>query len=421
MTVFFDARETLDHEARQAILLSRLRNLVARAKAGSEFWRERLKGIEASDLASLAGLAGLPVLPKQELLHLHEEFPPLGGIATGNARDFARYFLSPGPIVDPEGGEPDPWRGARALFAAGVRPGHLVHNCFAYHMTPGAWLVDGAARRIGSSVFPGGTGNSEQQLLAMERLKPEVYAGTPSFLRILMEKAEAAGGIGPSWKHAVVAGEALPDSLRAWFHDAGIETVLQFYGTADLGMVAYESVAGEGMIVDEDVYVEIVRPGTGEAVPEGEVGEVVVTSFNRRYPLIRFATGDLSSIKPGRSACGRTNVRISGWLGRSAPGVKIKGMFVYPRQIQNVVDRIAEIGRARLVVTGEMAKDRATLYCEVDASLLKEGTGLAQLGQRIQSVVQGSVRLNCDIEFVPGGHLAPDDIVIEDRRTVSVA
>jgi phenylacetate-CoA ligase len=326
-------------------------------------------------------------------------------------------FMSPGPIFDPEGTGQDPWRVARALWAAGVRPGQVLQNCFSYHLTPGAWMVDHGARKLGCAVIPAGTGQVEQQIELIRTLRPHAYVGTPSFLRIIIEKAQELGLDIANLQRALLAAEALPASLRQWFREQGLHTVLQWYGTADLGCVAYESAALDGMILEEDLLLEIVRPGTGEPLPDGEVGEIVITSFNRCYPMIRFGTGDLSAVMSGTSPCGRTNVRIRGWLGRADQTTKVRGLFVHPGQVAAAVSRHPEVRRARLVVSGEMADDRMTLLCET--SLHDSGRGDAAASELVQGIVESlreTTSLRAEVRLVAPGSLPNDGKVIEDTR-----
>ena len=416
MFAYYDLLETRSAEAREGALMAALPALVARASANARGWRARLRGVDPQAISSRKALAQLPVLRKSDLKALQEEDPPFGGLTTVEPGRLGRLFMSPGPIFDPEGAREDPWRTTRALYAAGIRPGHVVQNCFGYHLTPGAWMVDGAARRLGCAVIPAGTGQTEQQIELIRRFRPDAYTGTPSFLRIIVEKAQELALDVSNLKRALLAAEALPPSLRSWFHQQGIETVLQWYGTADVGLIAYESSAMDGMILDEELILEIVRPGTGEPVRDGEVGEVVVTSFNPEYPLIRFGTGDLSAVLPGISPCGRTNVRIRGWLGRADQTAKVRGMFVHPGQVAEIVRRVPPAGRARLVVEGEMANDRMTLKCEVDAAQLAAAGGGAALAARLADAIREITKLRGEVELLDPGSLPNDGKVIEDAR-----
>ncbi|MBC6959882.1 MAG: phenylacetate--CoA ligase family protein [Lautropia sp.] len=416
MSAYYDLLETRSAEAREGALMAALPALVARASANARGWRARLRGVDPQAISSRKALAQLPVLRKSDLKALQEEDPPFGGLTTVEPGRLGRLFMSPGPIFDPEGAREDPWRTTRALYAAGIRPGHVVQNCFGYHLTPGAWMVDGAARRLGCAVIPAGTGQTEQQIELIRRFRPDAYTGTPSFLRIIVEKAQELALDVSNLKRALLAAEALPPSLRSWFHQQGIETVLQWYGTADVGLIAYESSAMDGMILDEELILEIVRPGTGEPVRDGEVGEVVVTSFNPEYPLIRFGTGDLSAVLPGISPCGRTNVRIRGWLGRADQTAKVRGMFVHPGQVAEIVRRVPPAGRARLVVEGEMANDRMTLKCEVDAAQLAAAGGGEALAARLADAIREITKLRGEVELLDPGSLPNDGKVIEDAR-----
>jgi len=416
MSAYYDSLETRPAEAREGALMARLPGLVEHAVARARGWARLLAGVDPRAISSRKALAQLPVLRKGDLKALQEADPPFGGLTTVEPGALGRLFMSPGPILDPEGARDDPWRTTRALHAAGIRPGHVVQNCFGYHMTPGAWMVDGAARRLGCAVIPAGTGQTEQQIELIRRFRPDAYVGTPSFLRIIVERAQELSLDISTLKRALLAAEALPSSLRSWFQQQGIETVLQWYGTADVGLIAYESSAMEGMILDEELILEIVRPGTGEPVRDGEVGEVVVTSFNPEYPLIRFGTGDLSAVLPGISPCGRTNVRIRGWLGRADQTTKVRGMFVHPAQVAEIVRRVPEAGRARLVVEGEMANDRMTLKCEVDAAALASSGGAQALAARLADAVREVTRLRGEVELLEPASLPNDGKVIEDAR-----
>lgn len=411
---YYDDLETRAPEAREGALLARLPDHVAHAIRHARGWARQLQGVDAPTIVSRKALAALPVLRKGQLKGLQQTDPPFGGLTTVATGQLGHVFMSPGPIFDPEAADADPWRAARAMWAAGIRPGHLLQNCFSYHLTPGAWMVDHAARKLGCAVIPAGTGQTEQQIEVMRALRPDAYAGTPSFLRIIIEKARETGLDIGNLKRALLAAEALPESLRSWFRQQGVETVLQWYGTADLGCVAYESEALDGLILQEDVLLEIVRPGTGEPVRDGEVGEIVVTSFNRHYPMIRFGTGDLSAVLPGTSACGRTNVRIKGWLGRADQTTKVRGMFVHPEQLAAALSRHPEVGRARLVVSGEMAKDEIELLCEVAGEL--QGAGADELSRRIAESVRSAIKVRGDVRLVAAGSLPNDGKVIEDRR-----
>ncbi len=404
----FDQLETRDPAQRELAQFNLLPDLIRQAIAAAPGWADHLKGVDPGVAASRDGLAKFPILRKSVLHELQAKRPPFGGFATAPAAEVARVFMSPGPIFEPEGRGEDWWRAARALYAAGVRKDDIVHNTFAYHLTPGGWILDSGARALGCAVIAAGPGNTEQQLEVIQTLKPTVYVGVPDYLKILLDKAKEAGKNATSIKKAMVGGGALFPSLRAEYKQRGVAT-FQTYATADLGIIAYESQALEGMIVDEGVIVEIVRPGTGDPVPAGEVGEVVVTSFNRDYPMIRFATGDLSAVLAGASPCGRTNMRIKGWLGRADQTTKVKGMFVHPEQVAEVAKRHAGVGRVRLVVGRAGEQDTMTLRAEAasDAGLK------AKLIETLQSVT----KLKGEVEIVAPGSLPNDGKVIADERT----
>jgi phenylacetate-CoA ligase len=404
---YFDQLETRDPEQRELAQFNLLPDLIRNAVAAAPGWAEHLKGIDPSALTSREALATLPVLRKSALHALQARRLPFGGFATTPLAEVARVFMSPGPIFEPEGRGEDWWRSARALYAGGVRRGDIVHNTFAYHLTPGGWLLDAGARALGCTVIAAGPTNTEQQIEAIQALRPTVYVGVPDYLKILLDKARDAGKDATSFRKAVVGGGALYPSLRAEYKQRGV-LAFQTYATADLGMIAYESPALEGMIVDEAMIVEIVRPGTGDPVPAGEVGEVLVTSFNRDYPMIRFATGDLSAVLPGISPCGRTNMRIKGWLGRADQTTKVKGMFVHPEQVAEVAKRHAGVGRVRLVVGRSGEQDVMTLRAEAaDDAGLK-----ASLAETLQSVT----KLKGEVDLVAPGSLPNDGKVIADER-----
>jgi phenylacetate-coenzyme A ligase PaaK-like adenylate-forming protein len=405
---YFDQLETRDPEQRELAQFNLLSDVIRNAIAAAPGWTEHLKSVDPAAVTSRDALARLPVLRKSALHVLQARRLPFGGFTTAPPAEVARVFMSPGPIFEPEGRGEDWWRAARALYAAGVRRGDIVHNTFAYHLTPGGWILDSGARSLGCAVVAAGPGNTEQQIEAIQALKPSVYVGVPDYLKILLDKARDTGKDATSFKKAVVSGGALFPSLRAEYKQRGVVT-FQTYATADLGIIAYESSALDGMIVDEGVIVEIVRPGTGDPVPPGEVGEVVVTSFNRDYPMIRLATGDLSAVLPGISPCGRTNMRIKGWLGRADQTTKVKGMFVHPEQVAEVAKRHASVGRVRLVVGRSGEQDTMTLRAEAS-----EDAGLkAKLAETLQSVT----KLKGDVELVAPGSLPNDGKVIADERT----
>ena len=419
-TDFFDLLETRPPADREAALLAGVALQLARAQAHAPGAARLFAGVDPSTVTSRSALARLPVLRKHQLLELQQAelgnnvfggFSALGwGASVDPARRASKVFSSPGPIYEPEGAAPDYWRMARALFAAGLRAGQLVHNSFSYHFTPAGSMMESGALAIGCTVFPAGTGQTEQQVQAMAALKPDAYIGTPSFLKILLDKATELGVGVPSLRHASVGGEAFPAALRGWLAERGV-VARQSYGTADLGLVAYETAANEGLVVDEGVLVEIVRPGTGDPLPDGEVGEVVVTTLNPDYPLIRFGTGDLSAVLAGTCPTGRTNTRIKGWMGRADQTAKVRGMFVHPNQVAAIVKRHPEVRKARLVVSGEMADDRMTLEVEVDGT--PEG-----LAARLATSVRDETKLRGEVVLLAPGSLPNDGKVIDDVRRI---
>ncbi len=422
MPTHFDALETRAPADREAALMAALPAHIRHAQSSSTAYAELLAGVDPDRINSRQALATLPVVRKHELLERQlasrrSGGDPFGGFSAigwkGLLRSSGarRVFQSPGPIYEPEGHARDYWRSARAMAAAGFEAGELVHNCFSYHLTPGAWIMESGAHALGCTVIPGGVGNTEQQLAAVQDLQPSAYAGTPSFLRILVEKAEQAGMPLPIRK-ALVSGEACPPSLRDWLAERGV-TAYQCYATADAGLIAYETASREGLVLDEHVILEIVRPGTGDPVAEGEVGEVVVTVLNPDYPLVRFGTGDLSAILSATCPTGRTNTRIKGWMGRADQTTKIKGMFVHPSQVAEIVRRHPEVLRARLVVSGEMADDRMALQVEVRQPLAGDGhTLLGALEDSMREVT----KLRGQAVLVDAGSLPNDGKVIEDAR-----
>ncbi|MDO8906414.1 phenylacetate--CoA ligase family protein [Hydrogenophaga sp.] len=416
MNDFFDALETRSPDQREAEQMASLAGQVAHAQTYSAAFAEILKDVTAAEVTHREALARLPVTRKSELLERQKASRAAGGDPFGGfsalvrGPQMSRVFASPGPIYEPEGSMRDYWRAGRALYAAGFRSGELVHNAFSYHMTPGAFILESGAHAVGCTVFPAGTGQTEQQLDAITELQPDGYTGTPSFLRILIEKATETGSGIRSLTKASVGGEACPPSLTAWFKEQGV-AVYQTYATADLGLVAYETTAREGLVLDEGVIVEIVRPGTGDPVPEGEVGELVVTTLNPAYPLIRFGTGDLSAMLPGACPTGRTAPRIKGWMGRADQTTKVKGMFVHPGQVAEIVRRFPEIVRARLVVSGEMANDQMTLKAETD------GGRVEGFEQRVGEAIREVTKLRGAVELLSPGSLPNDGKVIEDARS----
>ena len=418
MTDFFDALEARDPAERETALMRALPGHIARAQHATEAFAQSLAGIDAGSITSRAALARLPVLRKHELFErqrAQSASDPFGGFSAIGWRGLRtsqgarRVFQSPGPIYEPEGHATDYWRMARAIHAAGFRTGDLAHVSFSYHLTPAGAMMEGGAHAVGCTTFAGGIGNTELQLQAVAELKPHGYIGTPSFLKILVERAAESKVSIASLTRAMVGGEAFPPSLRDWLRERGIDAY-QSYATADAGLIAYETSAREGLVLDEAIVLEIVRPGTGDPLPDGEVGEVVVTVLNPDYPVVRFGTGDLSAVLAGPCPSGRSNTRIKGWLGRADQTTKVRGMFVHPSQVAEVVRRHPEIGRARLVIEGEMANDRMKLRVEVQGA--PDGLAAALAGS-----IRDVTKLRGDVELVAPGALPNDGKVIEDARS----
>jgi phenylacetate-CoA ligase len=407
MTDHYDALETRAPADRDAANFARLPE-VLRAAAKAPAYAERFKKTDLASVTSRTELAKLPVLRKSELPALHKASPPFGGFVAHPSGSFGRLFTSPGPIFEPEPARDDVWRGARALFASGFRPGDVVLNTFSYHLTPGGFIFDSAARALGCAVIPAGPGNTEQQFELIETYRPVGYSGTPDFLKILLDAAEKAGRDASSIKRAVVSGAAFPKSLQDEFKSRGIDAY-QTFGTADLGIIAYESAARDGLIVNEDLILEIVKPGTGDPVAEGDVGEIVVTSLDLHHPWIRLALGDLSAVLPGASPCGRTNMRIKGWMGRADQTTKVKGMFVRPEQIAEIGKRHPELGRLRLVVTREDETDMMTLSAE-------SASPDAALREAVAGVLRDVTKLSGSVVLVAPGSLPNDGKIIADER-----
>ncbi|MDQ1815114.1 AMP-binding protein [Massilia sp. CCM 9210] len=413
-----DALETRNPQERERDLMARLPQLIERARSAPG-WARILEGVDGAAINSRAALASLPITRKADLKALQKASMPFGGLAVTPVGALSRVYVSPGPIFDPEGRGQDWWRFARPMYAAGVRSGGLLQNCFSYHFTPAAFMVEGGAARIGCAVIPAGAGQTEMQVQAIADLRPDTYVGTPSFLRIIIEKAREMGADISSMQRALMGAEALPESLRTWFRENGVPHVFQTYASADIGSMAYETATGgvlnPGMVLDEDVVLEIVRPGSGEPVAPGDIGEIVVTLFNADYPLIRFATGDMSALlvdaEPSR--CGRTNSRIRGWLGRADQTTKVRAMFVHPSQVNNIVRRHPGILKARMVVTGRMANDVMTLHCEVATA------PDAQQAAAIVESIREVTKLRGEVRFESPGTLADDGKVIEDLRDYS--
>ncbi len=404
----FDARERQDPARRESDLFARLPEFVKHAMTCAPGWARHLEGCDPASVGDRAALGALPVLRKTELLEKQRTDPPFGGFLAGGLSGADRVFMSPGPIWEPQAPGVDSWNSARGLFAAGFRQGEVLLNAFSYHLTPGGFIMDQGAIALGCTVFPAGVGGTDVQVEAIEILKPSGFVGTPDYLKILLDRGREQGRDVSSIRKALVSGGALFPSLRQEYEEQGIR-VGQCYATADLGVIAYETEAKDGMVVNEDYIVEIVRPGTGEAVAEGEVGELVVTSFNSLYPLIRFATGDLSRIVAGCSPCGRTNMRLAGWMGRADQRTKVKGMFVDPAQIAQIVSAHPEVSKARLAVSRQGEADAMVLSVETDA---KESS----LPERIAATLRDITRLKGDVLIVPPGGLPNDGKVIADER-----
>ena len=410
---YFDKLETRPPATREKALMAALPKLIAHARKNAPGFARILKDAKPQSITSRKALAALPVTRKSDLGALQKEMPPLGGLNATPVEKLAKLFVSPGPVYDPEGRGANWWRAARGLFAGGFRPGDRVINTFAYHFTPAGSMLESGLLALGCTVIPAGTGHTEVQAAAIHGLAASGYVGTPSFLKLIVEKADELKVDVSCLKRAQVGAEYLPPALRQAMRERGI-TVTQMYGSADLGVIAYESLGSdgkptEGLILEEALLLEIVRPGTGDPVPPGEVGEVVITSFNKDYPLIRFATGDLSAVLPGKSPCGRTNVRLRGWMGRADQSTKVRAMFVTPAQVSEILRRHREVKRARLVVEGEEGNDRMTLLCEASERP-------AGLNEAIVASIREVTKLRGDVQLVDPGSLPNDGKVIEDRR-----
>lgn len=407
MTDHYDALETRRPADRDAELFAQLPEVLRKAMAAPAY-AERLDGIDPAAITSRAALAELPVLRKSDLPALHKAALPFGGLITAPLGSFGRLFTSPGPIFEPQATETDSWGSARALFAAGLRPGDVMLNTFSYHLTPGGFIFDSAARALGCAVIPAGPGNTEQQFELIEAYRPSAYGGTPDFLKILLDNAASSGRDVSSIKRAVVSGAAFPPSLQAEVKSRGIDAY-QAFGTADLGLIAFETPARDGMVINEGLIFEIVRPGTGDPVPEGDVGEIVVTSLNPHHPWIRLALGDLTAALPGTSACGRTNTRIKGWMGRADQTTKVKGMFVRPEQIAEIGKRHPELGRLRLVVGRANENDAMTLKAEC-------GSLSEALREQVGATLRAVTKLGGNVELLAPGSLPNDGKMIADER-----
>ena len=408
---FYDALETRDSGQREADLFAALPDQIQFAMDQAPGWAAHLADVDPVSITSREALASLPVLRKPELKDQQSANPPFGGFVAGEGKGAMRLFMSPGPIYEPQGSNPDEWGGARALFAAGLRSGDVVHNALAYHLTPGGFMLDTSAIALGCTVIPAGVGNTELQLDTIAHLRPVAYTGTPDYLKVLLDKALELDKDASSIIKGFVSGAALPESLRAELKGRGV-SVYQAYATAELGVISYESPALEGMTVNEGMILEIVKPGTGEPVAEGEVGEVVVTNFSQTYPMIRLGTGDMSAVLSGPSPCGRTNMRIKGWMGRADQRTKVKGMFVDPAQINEIAKRHPELGRLRLIVTRENEQDVMTLMAESD-------TADAGFVETLSATVQAVCKVRGAVELVGVGTLPNDGKVISDERDYS--
>lgn len=406
---YFDDLEVRDPAERERALLSALAEQIAHAKAHAPYFTKLLADVDPRQITNRQTLARLPVTRKSELHTLQQAAPPFGGMTATAPGALAKIFVSPGSLYDPEGRDKDFWRASRALHAAGFRAGDIVQNCFSYHLSPAGSMMEGGLVAIGCAVVPGGVGQTETQVATIAHVRVAGYVGTPSFLKLILEKADELKQDVTSLRKALVSGEAFPPALRDALRARGIDAY-QVYASADLGSIAYETEAREGLIVDEGLLVEIVRPGTGDPVPDGEVGEVVVTTFNRDYPLIRFATGDLSAVLSGRSPCGRTNMRIKGWMGRADQTTKVRGLFVHPHQIAEVVRRFPMIQRARAVVDSVDGNDRFRLLCAVIAPATPE------VRDAIEAATRDITRVRAEVEFVAPASLPNDGKVIEDAR-----
>ena len=409
---YYDALETRSAQRRHSDLARAIAGQLTHAKAHTSAGARIAGDFDGQHFRALEQLATYPITRKSELLHLQKLNPPFGGMIPLHGKQIRYIHVSPGPIYEACSHRDDFWRLARALHAAGFRPGDRVHNSFSYHLTPAGFMLDSGCHSLGCGVIAAGTGQTDMQVRTIHDLKPDGYVGTPSFLKVLIEKGRELGCDTGSINKALVSGEALPASLRAFFTERGI-AVAQAYATADLGLIAYETVADQGLIIDEGVYLEIVRPGSGEPVTDGEVGEVVVTALNPDYPLIRFATGDLSAILPGESPCGRTNRRIRGWLGRADQSAKVRGMFIRPEQIQEVVGRHPEIIKARLVIDWIDQRDEITLYCESMSTADARASGLTAA---VQQSIRDLCRVRGEVRWARPGDIANDGIVIDDIR-----
>ena len=408
---FYDELEIRDPDEREMQQFEALRRHLKATRENAPYFAELFEDLGPDPVVCRADLEKLPITRKSDLHALQRKNPPLAGLTAIAPANLCRIYQSPGPTYDPEAAGKDWWGLGRSLYAAGVRPGDVIHNSFSYHLTPAAMMVEVGAQAIGCAVIPAGTGQTDLQAQAMAHIGATAYAGTPSFLKTLIDRATELGLDSSRLKKANVGGEPLTKSLRQELKERGV-TALNCYASADLGLIAYETKAMEGLVVDERLIIEIVRPGTGEPLPPGEVGEVIATSLNREYPLIRFATGDLSAVMPGQSPCGRTNTRLRGWMGRADQTTKVKGMFVHPAQVAEVLKRHPEIAKARLAVEKKEGQDAMTLICESE----KTADALAKAVAKSLHAVTG---LKGEVTLVGPGRLPNDGRVIEDKRSLA--
>ncbi len=407
MTDYFDALETRDHEEREQSLFSTFPDFLEDIVARIPSWKARFSSHDLSKINSREALAALPVLRKPELMEAQAANPPFGGYVDTNLLNGNRIFMSPGPVWEPQAPGADPWQAARGMHAAGLRAGDIVHCAIGFTMTPGGAILDEGVRALGAITYPAGVGNTEAQVDAIATLRPKAYVGTPDYLQTILDKADELGKDVSSIKLGFVSGGALFPSMRAAYAERGI-TVMQGYATADIGAISHETSHNgelvEGMICNENLIVEIVRPGTDDPVEPGEVGEIVVTSFNKAYPLIRFGTGDMSATLPDPSPCGRTNMRIKGWMGRADQRTKVKGMFVDPKQVDEIIKASDGIEKARLVVSREDGKDVMVLQV----------TGTSVDADKVATQLATSTKLKGSVELVET--LPNDGKVIDDQR-----
>lgn len=410
MSEYFDSLETRGREEREKELFDDIAGKIEDVMERLPGWRDRFAGIDVSAVKDRESFAALPVLRKPELMEAQAENPPFGQFVDTGQINGCRIFMSPGPVWEAQAPGADPWLAARSFHAAGVRSGDIVHCSIGYTVTPGGAILDEGIRALGAVTYPAGVGNTEAQVEAIATLKPSCYAGTPDYLQVILDKADDMGKDVSSIKRGFVSGGALFPSMRTAYAQRGIN-VMQGYATADIGAIAHETMHEgelvEGMVCNENLTVEIVRPGTDDPVAEGEVGEIVVTSFNKAYPLIRFGTGDMSAVIPEPSPCGRTNMRIRGWMGRADQRTKVKGMFVDPKQIDQLVKNIDGLERARLIVVREDSQDAMILQA-VGENLNENG-----IAEQLSTIT----KLKGKVEVVE--NLPNDGKVIDDQRDYS--